>query len=476
MQLHNTLTRQSDGLRPIDASEVRIYSCGPTVYQTAHLGNFRTFIMSDTLRRSLEYLGYAVRHVMNITDVGHLVGDGDSGEDKIEQSAHKEHRSAWEIASYYTDRFWNDAERLHILRPTVVPKATDHIPEQIALIGELEAGGHTYTTSDGVYFDVATFPSYGVLTGQTLADKAGGERIEANDEKRQPADFALWKFSYPGGRDFDPMQDDAATRRQMEWASPWGLGYPGWHIECSAMSVKYLGQPFDIHTGGVDHIMPHHSNEIAQSEAAAGKPLANVWLHGEFMLVDGQKMSKSLGNTFTVDDVEQRGIRPLAFRLLALTTHYRKPLNFTWDALSGADQALGRLTLLVRNLPDPGDEPVPSDLEEQFRAALGNDLNMPQALSFLWDTLKSNQSDIDKAAAVKQWDTVFGLGLAASLGDTPEIPDDVVKLAAERDRYRKQGDYGQADAIRDELMAKGYEIQDAPQGAKVVPHTGATLL
>ncbi len=477
MQLYNTLTRRLEPFEPIAANEVRIYSCGPTVYQTAHLGNFRTYMFSDTVRRVLEYLGYAVQHVMNITDVGHLTSDADTGADKVEERARAEQKSAWEVASYYADRFWSDAAELHILRPTVAPRATDHIPEQIELIKQLEAGGYTYATSDGVYFSVERFPQYGALTGQPLTDKEAGARVEVNSEKHHPADFALWKFSYPNGRDFDPATDDAVTRRQMEWASPWGLGYPGWHIECSAMSTKYLGQPFDIHTGGIDHISPHHTNEIAQSEAATGKPLANVWMHGDFMLVDGQKMSKSIGNVHTVQDLVDRGVRPLAFRLLALTTHYRKPLNFTFEALAGAEQALDKLLVLVRNLPRPEAEvTVPEHLEEQFRGAIGNDLGMPQALSVLWETLKSGRPEIEKAAAVLRWDEVFGLGLAAALGDTPEIPADILQLARDRDMYRQQGEYGQADAIRDELLSKGYELQDTPQGAKIVPHTGATLL
>jgi cysteinyl-tRNA synthetase len=478
MQLYNTLARRIETLDPIKANEVSIYSCGPTVYQTAHLGNFRTYILNDTLRRVLEYTGFAVKHAMNITDVGHLIGDTDDGADKVEESARKEHKSAWEVAAFYTGKFWEDADALHILRPTITCKATDHIPEQIALIKRLEEKGFTYTISDGIYFSVEHFPSYGALTGQSLADKEAGARVDVNVEKHHPADFALWKFSYPDGRDFDDSQDDAAVRRQMEWASPWGLGYPGWHIECSAMSTKYLGQPFDIHTGAIDLISPHHTNEIAQSEAAFDQPLANTWLHGDFMLVDGTKMSKSLGNVYSVQDLLDRGHNPLSFRFLALMTHYRKPLNFTWEGLTAAEQALNKLILLVRNLPKASEEIfVPEVVESKFRECIEDDLNMPQAVALLWEVLKSTtNSDEEKSVVIVSWDQVFGLGLATYLGDTPEIPDDILQLARERDMYRTKGDYQKADSIRQELLSKGYEVQDGQDGPTVIPHTSATLL
>ena len=493
MQFYNTRTRGLQEFEPLKPNEVTVYTCGPTVYQTAHLGNFRTYIFSDLLRRVLEYSGFAVRHVMNITDVGHLTGDADEGQDKVEESAKKEHKTAWEVASYYTEQFWSDADRLNILRPSIIAKATDHIPEQIALIERLEERGFTYKTSDGVYFSVEKFPAYGELSGQRLSEKEAGARVDVNTEKHHPADFALWKFS------------DSESHRQMEWASPWGVGFPGWHIECSAMSTKYLGQPFDIHTGGADHIATHHENEIAQSEAAFDAPLANYWLHAGFMLVDGEKMSKSLGNVFTVDNLIERGHNPLAFRLLALMTHYRKPLNFTWEALEAAEQALHKLIMLVRNLPKPdegmfstgleqevSDETllrpsehserlekstsVPEDLEEQFRTFISDDLGIPQALALLWEVLKSDRLPEEKASIVAQWDQVFGLGLARYLGDTPEIPEDILQLASEREKYRQAGSYSQADLIRDELLSRGYELQDGPTGPTVVPHTGATLL
>lgn len=477
MQLYNTLAKRIEELHPIEANEVKIYSCGPTVYQTAHLGNFRTYILNDILRRSLEYIGFAVKHVMNITDVGHLIGDTDDGADKVEESARKERKTAWEIASLYTDQFWVDAEQLNILRPTIVCKATDNIPEQIALIERLEVKGFAYQISDGIYFSVQRFPAYGILTGQSLADKEAGARVDVNTEKQHPADFALWKFSYPNGRSFDSSLDDIETRRQMEWASPWGVGYPGWHIECSAMSTKHLGQPYDIHTGGIDLISPHHTNEIAQSEAAYEQPLATTWLHGDFMLIDGTKMSKSLGNVYAVQDLIDRGHNPLAFRLLSLMTHYRKPLNFTWDGLAAAEQALQKLLLLVRNLPKVGENDiVPEELESKFRAYIEDDLGLPQVVALLWDTLKSDISDAEKSAAVASWDQVLGLGLAIYLGDKPEIPEDILQLATERDTYRNIGQYEKADSIRQELHSKGYEVQDNEDGPKVIAHTGVTLL
>ncbi|MEK7184093.1 MAG: cysteine--tRNA ligase [Patescibacteria group bacterium] len=477
MQLYNTLARKVVRFEPIKPNEVGIYTCGPTVYQRAHIGNFRTYILGDMLRRVLEYAGFAVKHVMNITDVGHLTGDNDEGDDKFEASSRLEQKTAWEVASFYTDKVWEDADRLHILRPTIVCKATEHIAEQIRLIQRLEEKGFTYKTSDGIYFSVERFPAYGVLTGQNLADKEAGARVEVNAEKHHPADFALWKFSYPNGRSFDSAQDDVDSRRQMEWLSPWGIGFPGWHIECSAMSTKYLGQPFDIHTGGEDLIAPHHTNEIAQSEAAFDTPLANYWLHGAFMLIDGEKMSKSLGNVYTVQDLIDRGQNPLSFRLLTLMTHYRKTLNFSWESLASAEQALQKLTLLVRQLPKiEGAGELEESLEEQFRACVEDDLNMPQALALLWETLKSSRPASEKAAAVVRWDQVFGLGLADFLGEKSEISQDIQELLNEREMYRAKGQYDRADSIRDELLAKGYEIQDGQDGATVVPKTGSMPL
>lgn len=454
LSLYNSRSRSLELFKSLKPGEVGLYSCGPTVYQYAHIGNLRAYVMADVLRRTLEYAGYATKHVMNITDVGHLVGDGDTGEDKLEKAAHKEGKTAWEIASFYTDAILHDIAALNIQKPHIIARATAHIPEQIALIKQLEGKGFTYVTADGVYFDTSKFEAYGPMSGQPLADLLAGARVEANPDKHNPADFALWKFS----------SDSSGSRRQMEWESPWGVGFPGWHIECSAMSTKYLGQPFDIHTGGIDLLFPHHTDEIAQSEAANdGTPLANYWLHNEFVMVDGGKMSKSLGNTYTLQDAVDRGHEPLAFRYLLLGTHYRKPVNFTWESLAGAQQGLAKLCTAVRALPVT-DETLDATLEEDFRTRIKDDLGLPQALALLWEVLKSDRSDAQKSAAVAQWDQVLGLGLAELLGATADIPADVEALVAAREQARGERDFARADELRGQIEAAGYEIDDTPAG------------
>ncbi|HYC83523.1 MAG TPA: cysteine--tRNA ligase, partial [Candidatus Paceibacterota bacterium] len=329
ISLTNTLTRRKEEFEPIAPGRVGIYSCGPTVYHYVHIGNLRSFLLSDLARRIFEYDGYEVRQVINITDVGHLAGDSDEGEDKIEREAKKTGRTAEEIAAFYTEAFFADLKALNIkTESTVFPKASEHIAEQLEIIKVLEAKGHTYRTSDGIYFDTSRFDAYGELARLDTEGLKAGARIEVNPEKRNPADFALWKFSPAGGK------------RQQEWESPWGIGFPGWHIECSAMSMKYLGKHFDIHTGGIDLAFPHHSNERAQSECATGQTFANVWLHGEFVNIASEKMSKSLGNVYRLADLEEKGFSPLAYRYWLLTAHYRSLVNFTWEALAGAQTAL----------------------------------------------------------------------------------------------------------------------------------------
>ncbi|MBI4185452.1 cysteine--tRNA ligase [Candidatus Berkelbacteria bacterium] len=504
IHLFNSRTHALERFQPIKPDEVGIYTCGPTVYQCAHLGNLRAYVVADLLRRMLEYGGYATKHVMNITDVGHLIGDGDEGEDKVEQAAQEQGKSAWEIASLYTDAFLDDTARLNVAKPHIIAKATAHIPEQIALIKTLEEKGYTYRTSDGIYFDTSKFPSYGPLTGQAVDELQPGARVEVNPEKRHGADFALWKLSERDGdtRSVAHSPSDQAIHtasvtgrvkethphRQMEWESPWGVGFPGWHIECSAMSTTYLGQPFDIHTGGIDHLQTHHPNEIAQSEAAAGVPLAHFWLHSAFMTVDGVKMAKSIGNVFTLQDVVERGYDPLAFRYLLLGTHYRKPLNFTWESLAAAGQGLSNLRALVRTLlvsdtpgvytdssdtPEvslaatPGAVAVEADLLEDFRSRIADDLGFPQALALLWDVLKSDRPNDQKVAAVAQWDQVLSLGLATELGKQEKIPADVEALAAQREQARQAGDYAQADELRRRIVKAGFTVQDSPTGPVV---------
>jgi len=459
LKLFNTLGRSQQELRPIHPPKVGLYTCGPTVYQRAHLGNLRTYIFEDVLRRTLQANGYEVKHVMNITDVGHLTSDADEGEDKVELSARRQRRSAWEIAQFYTEAFLQDLERLNILRPHLMPKATEHISEQIELIKKLEAKGFTYRTSDGIYFDVSKFPGYGKLSGQRPEERAAGARVEVNPEKRHPADFALWKFTPPG------------VKRQMEWESPWGRGFPGWHIECSAMSTKYLGQPFDIHCGGVDHIPIHHENEIAQSEAAFGIEMARFWLHGEFMTVDGRRMGKSEGNAYLVDDLLARGFDPLAFRYLCLNTHYRVKLNFTWEALEGAQRALERLREHVRSYKAAVEIEQGRVLREAkyaFFEAINDDLNLPAALGVLWDLVRSEAEPLDKLATLFEFDKVLGLRLAEiRTGAELEVPAQVRRLLEEREELRRQKKFQEADLLRAKILELGYEVMDTPNGPRV---------
>jgi cysteinyl-tRNA synthetase len=465
LKFFNTLGRRKQEFKPLQDKEVGLYTCGPTVYDYAHIGNLRTYIFEDILRRVLEYNGYKVKHVMNITDVGHLtgdnLGDADRGEDRMEISAQRTGKSAWDLAKLYTQAFFKDTKRLNILMPHIVCKATDHIPEQIALVQKLEKKGYTYKTSDGIYFDVSKFPNYGELAGQSLEEKEAGARVEVNPEKRHPADFALWKFSPKG-----------AKRRQMEWASPWGIGFPGWHIECSAMSTKYLGQPFDIHCGGVDHIYTHHPNEIAQSEAAEGIKMANFWLHGEFMTVEGRRMGKSEGNAHLLEDLTKRGFEPLAFRYLCLNTHYRIQLNFTWQALEGAQTSLERLREHVRNAREnSGDSAqgrIIPEVRERFLEAINDDLNVPQALGVVWDFVRSQQNPSNKLTTLFDCDRVLGLKLSEVPREVEsDIPAEVQGLMAQREAARRQKNFKEADALRERIAQLGYEVIDTPQGPKI---------
>ncbi len=430
-----------------------MYTCGPTVYDFAHIGNLRSYVFADALRRTLEANGYRVKHVMNITDVGHLVSDADEGEEKIELAARRAGKSAWEIAQYYTEAFLRDSKKLHLREPAKRPRATSHLKEQIELIERLEKRGYTYRTSDGLYFDTSKLPDYGKLTGQRLEEKEAGARVEVNPEKRSPWDFALWKFS-PKDR-----------KREMEWDSSWGRGFPGWHIECSAMSRKYLGQPFDIHTGGVDLIPVHHTNEVAQSEAAYGLPLARSWMHGEFLLVDDRRMGKSEGNLITIEEVERRGFDPIAYRYFVLGAHYRSKLNFTWEALGAAQSALWNLRDTVRGWPRRGVRS--KTYQEKFLTALNDDLNTPQALAVLWELVKSDASPRTKAGTILWFDRVLGLGLDAYMGRPLEIPREVRTLVASREEARKAKNFSQADEIRKQIEQQGFIVEDTSGGPEL---------
>ena len=454
LKIWNTLHRRLEEFNPINKDRVGIYTCGPTVYNPATIGNLRTYVFEDVLKRTLLLMGYSVHHVMNITDVGHLVGDGDLGEDKVEREAAKQGKTAWDIAKMYEEMFDKDMERLHIIAPTGKdrPHATDYIEQQINLVKKLEEKGYTYQTSDGIYFDTKKYKGYGKLSGQRLEEKEAGARVQLNEEKKHPADFALWKFS------------PADQKRQMEWDSPWGKGFPGWHLECSAMSEELLGQPFDIHCGGIDHIPVHHENEIAQSEAAFDKPLANYWMHGEFLLVDGKRMGKSEGNAYTIDDLMKKGFDPLAYRWYCLGTHYRSKLNFTWEGLEGAQNALKKLQAEARRLPQV--EALSSGLYmEQFLHGLADDLNTPQALATVWEMMKSGKSPEEKSAHLLAMDQVLGLGLDTIIGKSLEAPDDVRRLAHDRLLAREQKDWKKSDELRDQIKEKGWLIEDSKDGS-----------
>jgi cysteinyl-tRNA synthetase len=456
VRLYNTLGRKKEIFSPLNPGEVRLYTCGPTVYDFAHIGNLRTYLFEDVLRRTLEYAGYRVRHAMNITDVGHLVGDEDGGEDKMEIGARREGKNPLTIAKFYTEQFFEDANALNIIRPDKILPATESIEEQIEIIKTLEQKGFIYQGEQAVYFDTSRLSDYGKLSGQKLQEKKTGAREEVvvDKDKKHPADFALWFFLTGRYRN-----------HILHWPSPWGEGFPGWHIECSAISRKLLGQPFDIHCGGVDHVGVHHTNEIAQSEAAFDAPLCRYWLHGEFLLIDAGRMGKSEGNTYTLRTIIQRGLNPLSYRFLCLTAHYRSQLNFTWEALEGAENALKRLE---RAYLDLGKEigKINENYQETFKKHIFDDLDTPGALTVVWNLLKDDGvSNADKKATLLDFDKVFGLGLA-DLKEEP-VPEEIKKLAEERELARRNKDFKKSDELRDKINREGYELKDLEGGYKI---------
>lgn len=454
MKLHlfDTYTRAVREFIPLRSGAAGMYACGPTVYDYAHIGNLRTYLFEDTLRRVLEYNGFQVRHVMNITDVGHLVSDADTGEDKMEKGAKRTGLSAWEIARLYTTAFQSDLKALNILSPTIWCRATDHIPEQIRDIEAMEQKGFTYRTADGIYFDTSRLPDYGHLARLDAAGLQAGARVDQG-EKLHPTDFALWKFSPPG------------SARQMEWDSPWGKGFPGWHIECSAMSAKYLGENFDIHCGGKDHIPVHHSNEIAQAEACFGTRLANYWLHGYFLELDQGKMAKSAGEFLRLQSLIDRGYDPLAYRYLCLMAHYRGDLKFTWESLDGAVTALARLRNACHDWDAPG-APDPGYLA-RFLDLINDDLNTPRALALVWELAHSPLSESTRKATLLRFDQVLGLKLAEWRPVEDIIPEAIQALVRERDLARAEKRWQDADALRGEIAEAGYTIEDTPSGSRV---------
>ncbi|MBI3981130.1 cysteine--tRNA ligase [Candidatus Microgenomates bacterium] len=449
LKLYNTLSRKIESFKPIHPPEVGFYSCGPTVYDFQHIGNYRTYVGNDLLQRVLMLNGYQVRRVMNITDVGHLTSNADTGEDKLEKGAKREGKSVWEIAQFYTKDFFENLKQLSVITPGVICKATDHIKEMIDLIGELEKKGFTYQIEDGIYFNTAKLKDYGKLAKLDKKGLLAGARVEPVPGKKNSTDFALWKFS--------PKE----TKRQMEWKSPWGTGFPGWHIECSAMAMKYLGETFDIHSGGIDHIPIHHTNEIAQSEAATGKPFAKYWVHFAHLLVEREKMSKSLGNFYTRQDLQKKGFDMLSLRYLYLNTHYRTTMNFTWEALSGARRALERLKEKITEWQEAGKIALSEEEKytTEFLQSINDDLNLPQALSVVWQMVDDKKlAPGEKIVNIKKFDEVFGLDLLTF--SKTEIPQTVKELVKKREQVRKAKKWIESDRLRNEIEKMGYDVED----------------
>ncbi len=458
MNLYNTYSKKIEELKPLNPKEVAIYTCGPTVYDFTHIGHLKKYVGDDLLRRALEFFGYKVKLVRNVTDVGHLVSDADEGEDKLEKGAKREGKSVWDVAREFEKYFDYSMDQVGVEKPEVVCRATEHIPSQIKLIQELEKKGFTYDTTQAVYFDIAKFKDYGKLSGQSLEDKLHGVRDEVvvDSEKRNPADFALWFKTVGHFKD-----------HMMHWDSPWGDGFPGWHIECSAMSMEYLGSQLDIHTGGVDHIPVHHENEIAQSEAATGKKFVQIWMHHEFLAVDGMKMSKSLQNFYTVDDVKKRGFEPLALRYLFLSAHYRQKLNFTWEALDGAQNSLNNIRkLYLEKKEKTADQLTAGDVKvlEDFKIALNEDLNIPKALAVFWEALKDSNISFE---TIEKMDKVLGLQLSSFKKIERKVSDEALGLAKKRDELRKEKKFLEADTVRGQIVKLGYQVEDTKEGTLV---------
>lgn len=456
IKFYNTLTKEKEIFQPIDEKEVRIYSCGPTVYKDATIGNMRTNIFQDTLRRVLQYNGYTLKHVMNITDVGHLISDADDGEDKMIKSAKEEGKKPLEIAEFYKKRFLNDIKRLNIDLPEIICNATDHIKEMIEFVKDLLEKGFAYETSTAIYFDVSKLDKYGILSGIDLQEQKAGARVEIDEEKINPYDFALWI--------------KAPKNHLMKWESPWGVCYPGWHIECSAMGKKYLGDEFDIHTGGIDLIPTHHENEIAQSKGLTGKIPARYWMHGEFLLINGGKMSKSLNNVYLIEDIVNRGYSPLAYKIFCYSSHYRNKLNFTWDGIEAANKSLQRLREgYYKHLE--GTEEIQEDTVRQFRekfdTAINDDLNMPAAMGVIWDIVKYPNKSKKIAELLLSFDKVLGLKIEEKEEKEENIEEEIKILIDKRKKARENKDFKLSDNIRDELLEKGYKINDTKDGMTV---------
>ncbi|MEM5773661.1 MAG: cysteine--tRNA ligase [Anaerolineaceae bacterium] len=459
LRLYDTYTRSLRDFQALNPPEVGLYTCGPTVYDFAHIGNLRTYIFEDILRRVLEFNGYQVKHVMNITDVGHLTSDADTGEDKMEKGSRRTGMTAWEIAEKYTEAFRKDMDALNIQEPGIWCRATDHIQEQIDFIRCIMEKGYTYQTADGIYFDTSKQPDYGFLGRLDIEGQQAGARVDMG-EKRNPTDFALWKFS--------PKDQ----QRQMEWESPWGTGFPGWHIECSAMSARYLGSFFDIHTGGEDHITVHHPNEIAQTEACFGTRLANFWMHGYFLqLEEGVKMAKSTGGFLRVQTLIDQGYDPLAYRLFCMSALYRAKLNFNWEGIDAAAKSLERLRNAVYDWGLSGTPDAPGaadeDFVERFTDQINDDLNMPRAMAMTWELVKSDLPPAVKKATILVFDRVLGLRLGEWQPVRASIPPEILSMAIQREQARKEKRWADADALRNQIASAGFVVEDTPEGPRV---------
>ena len=455
LKLYNALDRKISEFKPV-GKEVNMYSCGPTVYYYAHIGNLRAYVFMDLLKRTLEFNGYKVNSVMNITDVGHLTSDADEGEDKMAVASKRENKSPWEISKFYTDYFFNAIDKMNIKRPTHVLKATDCINEMIDFVSGLLKNGYAYETSKGIYFSVEKFKEYGRLSGLDINDKLAGARIEVDKEKRHPSDFALWI--------------KAPKEHIMQWPSPWGMGYPGWHIECSAMCRKIFGDNVDIHTGGIDHMPVHHENEIAQNNCLTGKEVVKRWMHVEFLQVNGGKMGKSLGNLYTLEQLEEKGYSPLTYRYFLLNAHYSKKQNFTFEAMDASKTSLNRLYDLVnsnKGKSEKIDESKLAKFENRFIDAINDNLNIPLSISVLWDMLKEmpkNQKVYDMAL---KFDQIFGLDLGKAVKED-SIPENIQELASKRWEAKLNKDWALADKLRGEISALGYEILDSKTEYKII--------
>ncbi|MBT3689816.1 cysteine--tRNA ligase [bacterium] len=445
--LYNTLTRKKEIFKPIRGNKVGLYTCGPTVYNYAHIGNLRTYVFEDVLRRVLEFNKYRVKHIMNITDVGHLTSDGDTGEDKIEKGAEREGKTVWQIAEYYTDAFKEHLNALNILMPDKWVKATDYIKLQIKLIKKLEKKGLTYKIADGIYFDSSKYNEYAKLAKLNIKGQREGARVEVNKEKKNSTDFALWKFS--------PKD----SKRQMEWASPWGKGFPGWHLECSTLSMKFLGKEFDIHCGGIDHIPVHHTNERAQNWGITGSEVVKYWVHGEFLIMDKNKMAKSEGNFIILQTLIDKKFNPLAYKYFILQAHYRSKLNFSYEALQAAQTGYDNLIRTISSFDKPGK--VCSSCLERFQKAINNDLDTSKALAILQELIKSDKASSVKRATIIEFDKVLGLNLN-QYKEEKKLSDDIKKLIEERQKAREKKDFKKSDELRNKLKEQGISIKDLP--------------